>query len=167
MAMALDLRYIFRVSALFVVCACTGCPDPDPGPAPVSLDDALDEFLRIQNETAAIVCACPNTVGSSDGPFATEQECLDAVGKPIDESNLTCMKDVLATIYANEDDSARLIECYNAAKNANNECRRANIESCSNAAALHCVDVHANAIDACDGSLTFDTLEPLFLCAQS
>ena len=120
----------------------TGCPTRP------TLDDVLEEYVRLRNEYTSVGCACPETIGGG-ADFQTEQECLDA-GSPLDDQDIACMKRVLEGTSHEEAKDIELIECYNEAIPIAIDCKRANLGVCSVTDSNDCASALGHDYDACE-----------------
>lgn len=145
-----------------LVClALCACPAP---PRLPSLDDELEAYRALRNESIEVSCACPSLVVYSEETFESEEQCLDELPR-VTENGLECMKETLAILFDVEAEGAALIACYNMVMADYVGCERDNIEMCDAWAANQCGESRNRAFEECDPSLSAQEKETLFLCA--
>ena len=134
--------------------ACTKPPSPN-------LDEVLDELAELSNRAGTANCQCFELIAG--GLYTSEQECLDAIAS-VEVENLACMKDALAEITRDEQEAVVLIECYNAAEEAQADCLETNVGVCSADTFGDCAAAWTSAVEPCQVGYPEDALETLWYC---
>ena len=151
---------ITRICCLVLVASCVGCPAP---PAEPALDQELERYRSLKNESIDLACVCPmNVIGSDGEVLETEAECLADLPR-VKPSGLECMKDALAAVYGDEAEGAALIACYNDALANRAECLEGYDETCDLSAKNQCFS--SFDLSDCDNALTQQQSETILLCA--
>lgn len=140
----------------------TACPDHDS-----RLEDAIRQYVDQREAEVQAACECYQLFVNLDdivdhGMFTSENECLEVLGLPPEETVVNCIKSVLDSSGLRTEDSVDVVKCYTEVIAETADCYAQNAGECSDSACW--TDVAT--IDECRGGLTEAEAEILYYCAD-